>query len=89
MSCVEEIMERRKHSVFQSEYAKRGPEPVAKTGKCFCCGRTFDYPEALNRFEAYIEQRGGTFFAFDAFRDEICADCAIRTLNNSTWMEIL
>ena len=89
MSCVEEILERRKSSAFQAEYAAKGPALTARTGKCFCCGRSYDYPDALNRFEAFIEQRGGSFFAMDSFRDEICADCAIRTLNNSTWMEIL
>ena len=89
MSCVEEIMARRRCSVFKAEYDKHSPVPVQKEGKCFCCGRSFDYLEALNRFEAYIEQRGSSFFAVDSFRNEICADCAIRTLNNSTWMEIL
>ena len=89
MSCVDEIMERRRSSVFRAEYAARGPEVVQREGTCFCCGRRFDSPEALNRFEEYMEQRHGSFFAMDAFRDEICADCAIRTLNNSTWMEIL
>lgn len=89
MSCVEEIMNRRRNSVFQAEYAAHGPEVADRIGTCFCCGRSFDYPDALNRFEAYIEERGGTFFAMDSFRDEMCADCAIRTLKNSTWMEIL
>jgi len=89
MSCADQIMERRKSSVFQAEYAAHGPALVQRTGKCFCCGRSFDYLEALNRFEQYIEDRRGSFFALDSFRDEICADCAIRTLNNSTWMEIL
>ncbi len=89
MSCVEEILERRKSSAFQAEYAAKGPALTARTGKCFCCGRSFDYLEELDRFEEYIEQRKTSFFAMDAFRDEICADCAIRTLNNSSWMEIL
>ena len=89
MTCVDEIMERRRNSVFRAEYAAKGPQVEQRVGKCFCCGRSFDYPDALNRFEAFIEQRGGSFFAMDSFRDEICADCAIRTLNNSTWMEIL
>ena len=89
MSYVEEILERRRKSVFQAEYAVHGPEVVERRGKCFCCGRSFDYLSELNRFEEFVEQRKGDFFALDTFKDEMCADCAIRTLKNSTWMEIL
>ncbi len=89
MSYTEEILRRRRNSVFRENYAAHSPEIRERTGKCFCCGRTFDYPEALNRFEAFIEERNGPFFAMDSFRDDMCADCAIRTLKNSTWMEIL
>ena len=89
MSIADEIRERREHSVFRARYDAHGPEIRERTGKCFCCGRSFDYLETLNRFEAFIEERNGSFFAIDAFRDEMCADCAIRTLKNSTWMEIL
>ena len=89
MSYADEIRERRRNSVFQSEYAEKGPAIVQREGTCFCCGRSYDYLDALNRFEDYIEKRNGAFFAMDSFRDEICADCAIRTLKNSSWMEIL
>ena len=89
MSYADEILERRKNSVFRDRYEAHAPEVAERTGKCFCCGRSFDYMEALNRFEAFIEERNGSFFAMDSFRDEMCADCAIRTLKNSTWMEIL
>ena len=89
MACVDEILERRRNSVFAGEYAARGPELAERTGKCFCCGREFAYLEELNRFEDFVEQRKTAFFAMNDFKDEICADCAIRTLNNSTWMEIL
>lgn len=89
MASVEAILQRRRDSAFRAEYAERGPAVAQRTGKCFCCGRSFDYLDALDRFEEFIEQRGGPFFAMDAFRDEICADCAIRTLKNSSWMEIL
>ena len=82
-------MERRRHSVFQAEYAAKGPEITEREGKCFCCGRTFDYPDALNRFEEFVERRNTGFITLDSFKDDICADCAIRTLNNSTWAEIL
>ena len=89
MSCVDKILERRRNSIFRAEYAIHGPELVERVGTCFCCGRSFEYLDALNQFEAYIEQRDGAFFAMNTFRDEMCADCAIRTLKNSTWMEIL
>ena len=89
MAYVDEITARRRNSRFQKEYAAHGPSLADRTGKCFCCGRSFDYCEALNRFEMFIEQRDGDFFSMDAFGAEICADCAIRTLKNSTWMEIL
>lgn len=89
MTLTEEILERRKHSVFQAEYAAHSPAVVERIGKCVCCGRNFDYLDSLNQFEAFVEQRNGSFFAMDSFRDEMCADCAIRTLKNSTWMEIL
>ena len=89
MSCVDEILERRRNSVFQAEYARNGSKVIERTGTCFCCGRSFHYLDALNQFEEFIEQRNGTYYAMDSFRDEICADCAIRTLKNSTWMEIL
>ena len=89
MTTLDEIVERRRGSVFHREYSLHGPELINREGKCYCCGRSFDYLEALNLFEEYIEDRNGSFFAFDSFRDEMCADCGIRTLKNSTWMEIL
>ena len=89
MSYADEILERRKNSVFRDRYEAHAPEVTERTGKCFCCGRSFDYPEALNRFEAFIEERNGSFFAMDSFRDEMCADCAKKKKKNSTWMEIL
>ena len=89
MSILDEILERRRDSVFAEQYATRGPAVEERAGKCRCCGRDFDYPETLNRFEAFIEERRGDFFTLDDFRGEMCADCGIRTLKNSTWMEIL
>ena len=86
---IHRILRRRESSLFREAYAAGGPEIEERTAKCFCCGRTFFYPEALDRFEAFIEERNGDFFAMDTFKDDICGDCAVRTLKNSTWMEIL
>lgn len=58
-------------------------------GTCVCCGKSFEYLDALNRFEDYVERRGGPFIAYDTFKGDMCFDCAYRSLEESTWLEIL